>query len=169
MTLDPDHGFELLSSEDQERLERIIEERSAAACDVPALHGMLTACVVGPKPVPLDWVVKTVLSDPCLEASEFDHFPEFSWASEKIEELFLRISRVFQQDHQMFRPLFSQPELEEGDTTPDPRTWCLGFVQSRDVSTGGMGAASFDEIGYSHGSANLHDSGSGRMGKQTMI
>jgi len=46
MTLDPDHGFGLLSSEDHERLERILNERSGGAYGVPALHGMLTASVV---------------------------------------------------------------------------------------------------------------------------
>jgi uncharacterized protein len=130
MTVDPDHGFGLLSSEDQEKLELILDEHSAGLYGVADLHGMLTASVIGPKPIPLDWILQAVLSLPGAEASEFDHFPEFCWASEKIEELFLRISRVFQQDHEMFRPLFSQPELQEWDTTPDPRPWCLGFVQA---------------------------------------
>lgn len=130
MTLDPDHGFGLLSSEDQERLERILNERSEGAYGVPALHGMLTASVVGPKPVPLDWIVQAVLSGPDSEGNGFDHFPEFSWAAEKIGELFLRISRVFQQDPEMFRLLVRRPKLKKGDTTPDPRTWCLGFVEA---------------------------------------
>jgi hypothetical protein len=50
MILDPDHGFGLLSSEDQERLERILNERSEGVYGVLALHGMLTSSVVGPKP-----------------------------------------------------------------------------------------------------------------------
>jgi hypothetical protein len=60
MTVDPDHGFGLLSSEDQERLERILTERSEGTYGAPELHGMLTASVVGPKPVPLDWIVQAV-------------------------------------------------------------------------------------------------------------
>jgi hypothetical protein len=54
MTLDPDHGFGLLSREDQEKLELILTERSDGSYGAPALHGMLTASVVGPEPVPMD-------------------------------------------------------------------------------------------------------------------
>ena len=59
----------------------------------------------------------------------FDNFPEFSWVVEKTEELLLRIGRVFQQDSEMFRLLVYMPKLKEGDTTPDPQTWCNGFVE----------------------------------------
>jgi hypothetical protein len=51
MVLDPDHGFGLLSPEDQEKIELILTERSEGSYGAPALHGMLTASVVGPKPV----------------------------------------------------------------------------------------------------------------------
>jgi uncharacterized protein len=129
MTPDPDHGFGLLSSDVQERLEQIINERSGGVYGVPALHGMLTASVVGPKPVPLDQIVRKVLRGPDSEGKGFDHFPEFSWATEKIGELFLRISRVFQQDPETFRLPICQSKLKEGDTMPDLRTWCLGFVE----------------------------------------
>jgi hypothetical protein len=30
----------------------------------------------------------------------------------------------------MFRLLVCRPKLRESDTTPDPRTWCLGFVEA---------------------------------------
>ena len=36
---------------------------------------------------------------------------------------------MFQQDHEMFRLLVYMPKLKEGDTTPDPQTWCNGFVE----------------------------------------
>jgi hypothetical protein len=49
---------------------------------------------------------------------------------EKTEELLFRISRVFQQDPEMFRLLVYMPKLKEGDTTPDPQTWCNGFVEA---------------------------------------
>jgi uncharacterized protein len=130
LTLDPDHGVGLLPLEDQERLERILDERSEGAYGVPALHGMLTASVVGPKPIPLDWILQAVLIGADSEEYGFDHFPECGWASEKIEELFLRISRVFQQDSEMFRLLVSQPNLKEKDPTLDLRPWCLGFVEA---------------------------------------
>ena len=39
----------------------------------------------------------------------FDNFPESSWVAEKIEELLLRIGRVFQQDPEMFRLLVYMP------------------------------------------------------------
>ena len=64
MTLDPDHGFGLLSPEDQEKMELILTERSDGSYGAPALHGMLTASVVGPKPVPMDWILQTVLIKP---------------------------------------------------------------------------------------------------------
>jgi yecA family protein len=129
MTLDPDHGFGLLSPEVQERMELILTERSDGSYGAPALHGMLTASVVGPKPVPMDWILQTVLSPPESEAIGFDDFPEFTWVVEKIEEWLLRIGRVFQQDPEMFRLLVYMPKLKEGDTTPDPQTWCNGFVE----------------------------------------
>ena len=97
MTLDPDHGFGLLSPEDQEKMELILTERSDGSYGAPALHGILTASVVGPKPVPMDWILQTVLSPPESEAIGFDDFPEFTWVVEKIEEWLLRIGRVFQQ------------------------------------------------------------------------
>ena len=78
MTLDPDNGFGLLSSEDQEKMEKILTERSDESDGAPALQGMLTASVVGPKPVPMDWILQTVLS-PDSEAIGFDNFAEFSW------------------------------------------------------------------------------------------
>jgi hypothetical protein len=79
MTLDPDNGFGLLSSEDQEKMEEILTERSDESSGAPALQGMLTASVVGPKPVPMDWILQTVLSSPDSEAIGFDNFAEFSW------------------------------------------------------------------------------------------
>jgi uncharacterized protein len=130
MTLEPDHGFGLLSSEDQERLERILNERSEGAYEMPTLQGMLTASVGGPKPVPLDWIVQEVLSSPDSEGNGFDHFPEYRWAAEKIEELLHRISQVFQQNPEMFHLVVSRPNIEEGDDTPDPGTWCFGFIEA---------------------------------------
>ena len=95
----------------------------------PALHGMLTASVVGPKEVPLDWILQAVLSHPESEPIALDHLPEFCWLVEKVEELFLRLSLVFQQDPEMFRPLVYMRNLKEGGTTPDPRSWCFGFAE----------------------------------------
>jgi hypothetical protein len=46
MTLDPDHGFGLLSPEDHEKMELILTERSHGSYGAPALHGMLAASVV---------------------------------------------------------------------------------------------------------------------------
>ena len=130
MTLDPDYGFGLLSPEDEERLERILNERSEAAYAMPALHGMLTASVVGPKPIPVDWIVQSVFNDPGCEGNRFDRLPESSWVTEKIGELFLQMNRLLQQDPETFRLLVCRPNLKEGDTTPDPRSWCFGFVEA---------------------------------------
>ena len=33
------------------------------------------------------------------------------------------------QDPEMFRVLVYMPKLKEGDKTPDPQTWCNGFVE----------------------------------------
>jgi uncharacterized protein len=129
MTVDPDHGFGLLSPDDQEKMELILTERSHGSHGAPALQGLLTASVVGPKPVPMDWILQTVLSPPESEAIGFDDFPEFTWVAEKIEEWLLRIGQVFQQDPELFRLLVYMPKLKEGDTTPDPQTWCNGFVE----------------------------------------
>jgi yecA family protein len=130
MTVDFDHNCGLLSPEDQEKMELILTERLDSTHGAPGLHGMLTASVVGPKPVPIDWILQVVLSHPQSEPIALDHLPEFRWLVEKIEELFLRISLVFQQDPEMFRPLVHMPNRKEGDTTPDPRSWCFGFAEA---------------------------------------
>ena len=57
MTVDFDHGCGLLSPEDQEKMELILTKRLDSIHGAPALHGMLTASVVGPKEVPLDWIL----------------------------------------------------------------------------------------------------------------
>jgi uncharacterized protein len=130
MTREPDHGFGLVSVEDQEKLELILTERSDGAYGAPALHGMLTASVIGPKPLPLDHILQTVLSPPDSEEYAFDAFPEFYWVVEKTEEMFYRIVRVFEEDPEAFRLLVYTPRVKEGDTTPDPRAWCDGFVEA---------------------------------------
>src|SRR5258708_25610250 len=91
---------------------------------------MPAASVVGPKPVPIHWVLQAVLSHPQSEPIALDHLPEFRWLVEKIEEMFLRISLVFQRDPETLRPLVYMPNLKEGDTTPDPRSWCFGLAES---------------------------------------
>jgi hypothetical protein len=166
MTLDPDHGFGLLSPEDQEKMELILTERSDGSYGAPALHGMLTASVVGPKPVPMDWILQTVLSPPESEAIGFDNFPEFSWVVEKTEELLLRIRRVFQQNPEMFRLLVYMPKLKEGDTTPDPQTWCNGFRRSHGVPSGRLGAAPFDGGRFPGDRSDPTDFRSGGMGEK---
>jgi uncharacterized protein len=129
MTQDPDHGFGLLSEEDQEKMEQILTERSDGAYGMPALHGMLTASVVGPRPVPLEWILQAVLTPPESRATEVELYPEFSWVAQKAEELLSRIEQVFAEDPELFRLLVYMPKLKEGDTTPDPQTWCNGFVE----------------------------------------
>ncbi len=133
MARDPDHGFGILPPEDRDKIELILSERSDGAYGAPELHGWLTASVVGPKPVPLEHILQTVLSPPESEEWEelaFDAFPEFNWLVEKIEELFYRIALVFEEDPEAFRLLVHMPRLKEGDTTPDPQTWCNGFVEA---------------------------------------
>jgi yecA family protein len=130
MIIDFDHGCGLLSPDDQKKMELILAKPLNSTLGAPSLHGMLTASVVGPKPVPMDWILQAVLSHPQSKPIALDHLPEFRWLVEKIEELFLRISLVFQQDPQMFRPLVYMRSLKEGETTPDPRGWCFGFVEA---------------------------------------
>jgi hypothetical protein len=45
-------------------MEQILTERSDGSYGAPLLHGMLTASVVGPEPVPIDWILQVVLSPP---------------------------------------------------------------------------------------------------------
>jgi hypothetical protein len=75
-------------------MELILTECSDRSYGAPALHGILTASEVGPKPVPMDWILQMVLSPPESEAIGFDDFPEFTWVVEKIEEWRFRIGRV---------------------------------------------------------------------------
>ena len=53
-------------------MELILTERSDGSYGAPALHGILTVSVVVPKPVPMDWILQTVLSPPESEAIGFD-------------------------------------------------------------------------------------------------
>ena len=48
---------------------------------------------------------------------------------EKIEKWLLRIGRCSSKTPELFRLLVYMPKLKEGDTTPDPQTWCNGFVE----------------------------------------
>jgi hypothetical protein len=105
MTIEPDHGFGLLRPEDREKMERILTERSEGAHGAPELHGMLTASVVGPEPISMDWILQSILSPPESEAIGFDNFPDFSWVAEKIEEWLLRIRQVFEQDPELLNLL----------------------------------------------------------------
>ena len=102
-------------------MELILTEHSDGSYGAPVLHGILTAPVVGPEPVPMDWILQTVLNPPESEAIGFDDFPEFSWVAQKTVEWLFRISQVFQQEPEMFTLFVYMPRLEQGDTTPDPR------------------------------------------------
>jgi yecA family protein len=44
-------------------------------------------------------------------------------------EWLLRIKQAFEEDPELFKLLVYMPKLKEGDTTPDPQTWCNGFVE----------------------------------------
>jgi uncharacterized protein len=129
MTNNPDHGFGLLRPEDREKMERILTERSEGAHGAPELHGMLMASVVGPEPIPMDWILPSILSPPESEAVGFDNFSDFSWVAEKIDDWLHRIRHVFEEDPELLNLLVYMPKLREGDTTPDPQTWCNGFVE----------------------------------------
>ena len=112
-----------------ERLERILHERSGGVYSTPVLHGMLTASVVGPESLPLDFVVQTVLSRPESEGIGFDAFPEFAWVRDQIAELDRRITEVLADDPETYELFVHLPGLPKGDDSPDPQTWCNGFVE----------------------------------------
>jgi hypothetical protein len=160
MTRDPDHAFGLLSPEDQEKMEQILTERSEGTYGIPALHGMLTASVVGPSPVPLEWILQAVLSPPDSEAIEIEFYPEFSWVAEKAEELLLRISQVFAEDPELFRLLVYMPKLKEGDTTPDPQTW-QRVCGRHGLSSGGLEAHPYHRRRFSGARSDPDDFRSG--------
>ena len=61
-------GPRKISTKKSRKMELILTERSEGSYGAPALHGMLTASVVGPQPVPMDWILQTVLSPPESEA-----------------------------------------------------------------------------------------------------
>jgi len=132
---------------------------------VPALHGMLTASVVGPEPVPVDWIVQAVLSGPDSEGNV--DFQNSAGRQKKSQNCFSGLAGVLQQDPEMFRLLFCQPKLKEGDTTSRPSDLVPWFRRSHDVPSGGLGAASFDR--FSGGCSDRHDGGSGRIGEKKMI
>jgi yecA family protein len=124
-----DSHFGRLDMPAMERLERVLSERSQGTYSTPVLHGMLTASVVGPEPVPLDYVVQTVLNPPESEGIGFDAFPEFEWVKDETKELHRRIKEVFAGDPETYQLFVHMPRLAEGDDTPDPKTWCNGFVE----------------------------------------
>jgi hypothetical protein len=127
---------------------------------------MLTAPVIGPEPVPMDWILQTVLSSPESEAIGFDDFPEYGWIAGRIEELHRRIGLVFQEGPEMFQLLVYMPNLEEGDTTPDSQTWCNGFVEGMAYNPGKVGAALCLELGIREDRSDHDDFRSGRMGEK---
>jgi yecA family protein len=129
--------FGRLGLSSMERLERTLYERSEGAYSTPVLHGMLTASVVGPEPLPLDWVVLTVLNPPSSEGVGFDAFPEFQWVKDQINELHRRITQVFAEDPETYQLFVHLPGLPEGDDTPDPQTWCSGFVEGMAYNSDG--------------------------------
>jgi uncharacterized protein len=124
-----DPHFGRLDMPEMELLERVLEERSEGAYNAPFLHGMLTASVIGPAPLSLDFVVQTVLSRPESEGIGFDAFPEFASVENHIEELHRRIKEVFAEDPETYQLFVHMPGLAKGDDTPDPQTWCNGFVE----------------------------------------
>jgi hypothetical protein len=65
---------------------------------------MLTASVVGPKPVPIDWILQAALCHPQSGPIALDHLPEFRWLVEKIKELFLRVYGHGCRKWEMYRP-----------------------------------------------------------------
>jgi yecA family protein len=130
MDSEPNNDLGLLSREDFEELDRILDDRSDGYYGAPALHGFLVASVIGPEPIPKARILRTALSSEDPNETNFADFPEFGWVEAKVDEWLLRIGRVLQEEREMFALLVYQPKLKEGDTTPDPRTWCRGFLEA---------------------------------------
>jgi yecA family protein len=130
MDPEPNEDLGLLSREDFEELDRILDARSDGYYGAPAFHGFLVASVIGPQPIPKDRILQTALTSEDPSATDFADFPEFGWVEEKVDEWLLRIDRVLREEPRAFTLLVYQPKLKEGDTTPDPQTWCRGFVEA---------------------------------------
>jgi hypothetical protein len=125
--------FGRLDMYSMERLEHILHERSGGAYSAPVLHGMLTASVVGPESLSLDFVVQTVLNRPESEGIGFDAFPEFEWVRDQIEELDRRLTEVLIDDPESYELFVHLPALPKGDDTPDRRPGVM--VLSREWAT----------------------------------
>ena len=145
-------------------MELIISERSEGTYGAPALQGFLTASVVGPKPVPLEWILQAVLSPPESEEIGFDRFPEFNWVVEKTEELFFRIARVFCGGSRAVPVAGLHAKTEGGRHHSCPANLVQRFRRSDDVLPGRLGAVHRNGSGISSGRSDHHDFRSRRMG-----
>ena len=130
MNSEPDYEFGLLAQEDIEQLDRILDEQSKGSYGAPALHGFLVASVVGPEPIARGQILQTALTPQRPSPINFADFSEFAWVEEKVGDWLARIERVFREQPRAFTLLVYQPKLKEGDTTPDPQAWCLGFLEA---------------------------------------
>jgi len=130
MNSEPDYEFGLLAQEDIEQLDRILDEQSKGSYGAPALHGFLVASVVGPEPIAKGQILQTALASQRPSPINSADFPEFAWVEEKVGDWLARIERVFREQPRAFTLLVYQPKLKEGDTTPDPQAWCLGFLEA---------------------------------------
>src|ERR1700737_1467031 len=126
MDPEPNYDLGLLSREDFEKLDRILDDRSDGYYGAPALHGFLVASVIGPEPIPKNRILQTALTSEDPNATNFADFPEFGWVAAKVDEWLIRIGRVLREEPRTFTLLVHQPKLKEGETTPDPQTWCRG-------------------------------------------
>ena len=130
MNSEPDYDMGLPTRGDFEELDRILDDWSEGCFGAPALHGFLVASVIGPEPIPKDRILQAVLPLEESRAIDFRSSPEFAWVQERINDWLDRIERVFQEQPRTFTLLVYLPKLNEGDTTPDPRSWCRGFIEA---------------------------------------
>jgi yecA family protein len=128
MHAEPDYDLGLLPAEDIEKLDRILDDRSKGIYGAPALHGFLVASAIGPEPIPKLRILETALASE--DPGDFEDFAEFGWVGDKVDEWVGRINRVFREQPRAFTLLVHQPRLKEGETTPDPESWCRGFLEA---------------------------------------
>jgi len=130
MNPEPDYDMGLLGQSDLEELDRILDDWSDGCFGAPALHGFLVASVIGPEPIPKECILPAVLIRQESRQVDFRSFPGFAWVEEKINDWLGRIERVFREQPRAFTLLVYQPKLNEGDATPDPQSWCRGFIEA---------------------------------------
>lgn len=110
---------------DLDELLALIENPDALHLD--GAQGLMTACIIGPDPVPAEeWIPLVIGRSPTGLADE---------AEAQLTELLLRMYRAIERGLRSFayEPIFAEHEDEDGERVSEVGGWCEGFSLGVDL------------------------------------